>query len=356
MPKSLDPNSLAVTELITGLDLVEWQLRIAAGESIDMAQNEVPRRGHAIEVRIYAENPRNRFLPSTGTLVHLQFPGDVRVDSGVTAGDAVSVHYDPMLAKMIAHGPDREAAIASLDAALKHTEIAGVEHNVAYLRRVINHPVFRQGGYTTGMGEQHADELVVEPGPTFAICLLIALQRLMATDDPWGRRDGFRLNQTARFTVRVRQRKRTLELCLGSDYAMVDGVRKGVSDVVWNAGRLDCQIDGQRISANVVRAGEDVFVMCGGDTQRFALNVDDSDGYAQVAAVNLVLSPMPGQVISVSVAVGDRVAAGDVLLVVEAMKMEHSITAPRSGLVTAINCAAGDRVDDDVELIILGDT
>lgn len=349
-----------VTEAITGLDLVEWQLRIAAGENLDMSQDEVRRQGHAVEVRIYAENPRNRFLPSTGTLVHLEFPKNVRVDSGVIAGDVVSVHYDPMLAKVIAHGPNREAAIARLDAALKHTQVAGVEHNVAYLRRVIAHPAFREGGYTTGLGEQLANELVAEPGPTFAICALIALQRMNAAADPWGRGDGFRLNEPPRYKLQVLRGKQILDLCLSSDGALVHGVTFSVTDITCNEAtpgyQVSCRIEGQRVDARVVQADANVFVMCGGDTQRFALNVHDAASYAsQIGSSDRVTSPMPGQVISLSVAKGDRVKAGDVLLVIEAMKMEHNIQAPQSGVVRQVNCAVGERVDDGVELIVLGE-
>jgi 3-methylcrotonyl-CoA carboxylase alpha subunit len=353
-----------VTEAITGLDLVEWQLRIAAGESLDLAQNEVPRQGHAIEARIYAENPRNRFLPSTGTLAHLQFPDRVRVDSGVIAGDVVSVHYDPMLAKIIAHGADREAAIALLDAALKHTEVAGIEHNVGYLRRVIGHSAFAAGDYTTGIIDQHSDELVGDPGPKFAVCAVVALQQMAAGDAPWDRADGFRLNQPAQFKVRVRQGKQTLVLGLtgavGADnegqVASVGEQSLSVTDVVWNAGALSCQIDDERVIARVVRAADTLFVMSEGDTERFGLKMDDKVGLASTAGVaSRIVSPMPGQVISVAVAKGDRVKAGAVLLVVEAMKMEHTITASRAGVVAAVNCAAGDRVDDEAELIVLKD-
>jgi 3-methylcrotonyl-CoA carboxylase alpha subunit len=349
-----------VTEAITGLDLVEWQLRIAAGETLDLAQADVPRQGHAIEVRLYAENPRNRFLPSTGTLAHLAFPSGVRVDSGVIQGDVVSVHYDPMLAKVIAHGPDRASAIARLDAALAHTEVAGVEHNVAYLRRVMAHPVFRSGEYTTGLAEQYADELVREPGPAFAICALIAHQRIRAVPETWGRGDGFRLNQAPGYKLRLRRAKQTLALCLGIDSALVDDVSFSVSDITCEAAgadcKISCQIDGERTNARVVQTDSHLFVMSAGDTQRFTLTEDDAGGFASKAgSPGRVISPMPGQVISLSAGLGDRVNAGDVLLVIEAMKMEHTISAPRSGVVTEINCAVGGRVDDDVELVVLGD-
>jgi len=349
-----------VTEAITGLDLVEWQLRIAAGEKLDLSQEEVLRQGHAIEVRVYAENPRNRFLPSAGTLAHVEFPANVRVDSGVITGDAVSVHYDPMLAKVIAHGPDRAVAIARLDAALKRTELAGVDHNVAYLRSILGHPAFRAGTYTTGLIEQHADELVTEPAATFAICALLGLQHMAAAADPWGYVDGFRLNEAARYLRRLRQGKQTRALMLQAASAVVDDVRFAVSDVTFDdrppGCRLSCQIDGQRVDARVVQVGSNVFVMSGGDTQRFALTADDPGSYAAEAGrPGRVTSPMPGQVISLAVREGDRVQAGAVLLVVEAMKMEHTINAPRAGVVTAINCTVGQRVDDDLELIVLGD-
>jgi 3-methylcrotonyl-CoA carboxylase alpha subunit len=311
-----------------------------------------------VEVRIYAENPRKRFLPSSGTLAHLEFPDNVRVDSGVAAGDLVSVYYDPMLAKMIAHGPNREAAIARLDAALQQTEIAGVEHNVAYLRHVIAHPKFLDGSYTTDLGEQLAENLVTESDSALAICAVIALQRMGVAAGPWGRGDGFRVNEPPRYLRRVRQGKQTLDVCVSVDSALVDGVAYGVTEIVCRDAapgqQIRCVIDGQRIVARVVRRDTDVFVMHGGDTRKFTLDIDDLASYSsQAGSSGRITSPMPGQVISLSVAKGDRVTAGDVLLVVEAMKMEHAISSPRAGVVSEINCAVGERIDDDMDLIVL---
>ncbi|MFP6837481.1 MAG: biotin carboxylase N-terminal domain-containing protein [Pseudomonadales bacterium] len=347
-----------VTEAITGLDLVEWQLRIAAGEDLDFSQAEVRRQGHAVEVRIYAENPGKRFLPSSGTLAHLEFPDNVRVDSGVVAGDLVSVYYDPMLAKVIAHGPNREATIARLDAALQHTQIAGVEHNVAYLRRVIAHPQFLDGSYTTGLGEQLVDELVAESDSALAICAVIALQRMGVGAEPWERGDGFRLNEPPRYMRRVRQGKQTLDVSVGIDGARVDGVSYSVTEIVCRDAapgqQIRCVIEGQRIVARVVCRDTDVFVMHGGDTCKFTLDVDDLAGsLSQAGSSGRITSPMPGQVISLSVAKGDRVSAGDVLLVVEAMKMEHVISSPHAGTVSEVNCAVGERIDDETDLIVL---
>ncbi|HEY5679894.1 MAG TPA: biotin carboxylase N-terminal domain-containing protein [Pseudomonadales bacterium] len=343
-----------VTEAITGLDLVEWQLRVAAGEKLPFRQHEIPRNGHAVEARVYAENPARRFLPSTGTLAHVAFPQEVRVDAGVATGDAVSVHYDPMLAKVIAHGPDRDAAITSLERALARTEIAGVAHNVAYLRRLLAHPVFRGGDYTTGIAEEHADELLAEEDHLPAICAAIAAGRLGDSVGPWARRDGFRLNGPASFIQRFRRERKEVEVVLSEGQAQVDGEVFDVADVSWNEGVLALRVDGNRVGARVVTAGPSLYVIIGGSTARF--DPGDVEGAARSlgsAAGNRVVSPMPGQVIAVSVKPGDRVKAGAVLAVVEAMKMEHSVAAPRAGRVASVNCRVGDRVDEGVELVVL---
>ncbi len=345
-----------VTEAITGLDLVEWQLRVAAGEKLPFGQHEIPRNGHAVEARVYAENPLRRFLPSTGTLAHVAFPEDVRVDSGVASGDAVSVHYDPMLAKVIAHGPDRDAAITSLDRALARTEIAGVAHNVAYLRQLLAHPVFRGGDYTTGIAEDHADELLGQEEHLPAICAAIAARQLGDGVGPWARRDGFRLNGPASFAQRFKRERKEVEVVLGDGGARVDGEAFEIADVSWNDGALALRVDGNRVGARVVSAGSSLFVIIAGATAQF--DPAEGEGAARAlgaAAGDRVVSPMPGQVIAVPVKPGDRVKAGAVLAVVEAMKMEHTVAAPRAARVASVNCRVGERVDEGAELVVLED-
>ncbi len=342
-----------VTEAITGLDLVEWQLRIAAGEPLELTQDTVARRGHAVEARVYAENPRRRFLPSTGRLLRLRFPDAVRVDSGVAAGDAVGVYYDPMLAKIIAHGPDRMSALARLDHALAATEIAGVEHNIAFLRGVLAHEAFQSGDYTTHLVDDAAG-LLPARDRTDWVCAALMLREAAVTPGAWGAADGFRLNQPSAFRIELEQERRSRRIRLEQNVVTIDEESLPLSDVRVQGERLSFRLNGQTVAATVVVDEDTIYVMRGGATERFRRPSLDVAALAEAAGgAEHIVSPMPGQVLSVAVKAGDRVKAGQVLMVVEAMKMEHTITAPRDGTVTTVACAAGDRVDDGVELVAL---
>jgi len=344
-----------VTEAITGLDLVEWQLRIAAGERLTLSQQDVRCHGHAIEARVYAENPRKRFLPSTGRLLHVEFPPGVRVDSGVVTGDTVSVHYDPMLAKIIAHGADRPAALAALDAALRATEIAGVEHNIGFLRRVLAHPEFVGGAYTTGLIDQAGDDLVPEPDDTGPLLAALALQHRAGRAGAWGRVDGFRVNQRGCFEQTLRLDRKSVSVRIEGAQAWVDDRRYALQDAVFDGERWRLRIDQRQIHARVMIDGAAVHVVRDGATERWLLPRSDFDALSVGGLSDRITSPMPGQVIAIAVGVGDRVAEGAPLVVVEAMKMEHTLRAPKPGRVAALGCAVGDRVEEGVELVKLED-
>ncbi len=353
-----------VTEAITGLDLVEWQLRIASGERLPMVQEAIACRGHAVEARIYAENPRRRFLPSTGRLVRLRFPlaqhavpADVRVDSGVSAGDVVGVHYDPMLAKVIAHGPDRQTALARLDRALSATQIAGVEHNVAFLRAVLAQDAFRRGDYSTHLIDD-APDLLPRRDVSGWVCAALMLKRAAVTAGAWGAADGFRLNQPSAFAVELEHEHKTHRVVVDAGSVRVDGKLMALAGVRFADDRLEFRLDHRIIEAAALvvpaPAGDTVYVMRGGDTERFRRPRLDVAALADApGGAERIVSPMPGQVLSVAVKPGDKVKAGQLLLVVEAMKMEHSVTAPRDGTVVKLGCAVGDRVEDGVELVAL---
>jgi 3-methylcrotonyl-CoA carboxylase alpha subunit len=342
-----------VTEAITGLDLVEMQLHVAAGERLTVEQADLEVNGHAVEVRLYAENPSNKFLPSTGRLQHFHVPADVRVDTGVRSGDEISPHYDPMLAKIIAHGTDRQTAVAALANALRGAKVAGVEHNLGYLIGVLEHPAFTGGDYTTSLAEAVHEQVVPDQQAVFAVlAALFVLDREEATD-PWSAASGFRCNLPARRRVLLRKGKQTMQIDIDANCARVNAqilsLGAAIEDV---SGAVNARIDGHNRHALVLRDGRTLYVMCDGHTERFIEQTDDIGRYQnQSLSLGGVAAPMPGQVIAVNVAAGDTVKRGDVLVVVEAMKMEHSVIAPQAGTVKRVLFAAGDRVEEGVELV-----
>jgi acetyl-CoA carboxylase biotin carboxylase subunit len=313
-----------VTEAITGYDLVEWQLRVAWGEELPARQKEIAIHGHAVEARLYAEDPANGFLPSIGTLERLSLPDDVRVDSGVREGDTVTPFYDPMIAKVIAHDATREGAARKLAVALSHAKIAGPRTNNAFLIRALGSRDFLSGDIDTGFIERHIKELVPQVEPDEAI--LSAAARFVAddrpqTDDPWDARDGFRLSgasaQTVRFTT--------------------------------GAGRLNGAVP---LGIEVLRLKNgDIAAMRSGET--FVLHPYDPFESAESAGVasDRVATPMPGKIIQILVAPGDRVKKGQPLAVLEAMKMEHTLSAPADSTVESVDVAAGDQVNDGTVVV-----
>lgn len=350
-----------VTEAVTGLDLVEWQLRIAAGESLPFEQDDLHLDGHAVEARIYAENAQRNFLPSTGSLHWVSFPRNVRVDSGVRTGSAVSPHYDPMMAKVVAHGGNRQQAVARLRAALREVEIAGVEHNVAWLANVLDDPAFVAGTYTTGTVEQSADALVPKPDLLGVAIAAVATVLKRRRPDPWSLGDAFQANLPHEQVLRVRRGRDRFEVRLVADHGRFrvvapDGDVRLDAPTLAEDGLFRAQVNDRSTTAKTVVAGADVFVMREGATERINFVTPDAGAFANVVeAGGRVLAPMPGQVASVAVSEGDRVRAGDVLVIVEAMKMEHEVRAPGPGTVTAVRFAPGERVDEGVELVSIDD-
>lgn len=342
-----------VTEAITGLDLVELQLKVAAGDTLPLTQDQIQLNGHAVEARLYAENPGKRFLPSTGRLEHFFIPSTLRTDTGVRAGDEVTMHYDPMLAKLIAHGPDRAQAISALADALGEAEVAGVEHNLGYLRGVLVNEQFAAGDYTTGLAEAVHEDVVPrqqQPSAVLAALFVLAEQQV---DTLWGSSAGFRMNLPARRRVVLSQGKSTLTVEIVDDQAFVNDTGFSLAAVeVGENGRMVARIGEHSLQGRVLRRGTVLYVMSGGHTEKFTELTDDIGRYQrQALSQGGVTSPMPGQVIAVNVKPGDKVAQGDVLVVVEAMKMEHSVAAPKSGTVAKVLCAMGERVEEGVELV-----
>ena len=349
-----------VTEAITGLDLVEWQLRVAAGERLP---DHVPSiTGHAVEVRLYAEDPSRDFLPSIGTLRHLHLPEGVRIDSGVRSGDRITPDYDPMIAKIIAHGSDRPAALRLLAAALEETEAAGVRTNLGLLRRILVHPEFAAGGVDTGFIARNLEALlpVAEEVPEAAmIAAALAAVRARAeggaTGDPhspWVAVDSWRLNSlgvqsmTLRCggvsqVVRVRDAGRTIEL---------DGTPR-LAALRDDVGRTLLHWGDSTWPVTVLADPGAVTVILRGTTHVFEIVDTLAPTRTAAAAGGRVIAPIPGRVASVLVRPGDVAVRGQVLVVVEAMKMELALVAPDAGTVDAVRCAVGDMVEEGAELI-----
>ncbi|MGW1169504.1 ATP-binding protein [Streptomyces sp. NPDC002550] len=335
-----------VTELVTGLDLVEWQLRVAAGEKLGFAQEDVRLTGHAVEARICAEDPARGFLPSGGTVLLLDEPqGDgVRTDSGLSEGTEVGSLYDPMLSKVIAHGPDRETALRKLRAALGETVTLGVQTNAGFLRRLLAHPAVVAGDLDTGLVERVVEELVTTEVPEEVYEAAAAVRakalepRTDGWTDPFSVPSGWRLGGTPRppaFHLRVQD--------------PVTYTPRGSSTVT--DATVCVTLDGVRHTFH--RAGD--WIGRGGD----AWQVRDHDPVAASlsrsahAGADSLTAPMPGTVTVVKVAVGDEVTAGQSLLVVEAMKMEHVISAPHAGTVAELDVTPGATVAMDQVLAVI---
>ncbi|NJP89103.1 ATP-grasp domain-containing protein [Nonomuraea sp. FMUSA5-5] len=388
-----------VTELVTGLDLVELQLRVAAGERLPFGQEDVRLDGHAVEARVYAEDPARAFLPTGGRVLALREPGDalpsgeggalpggeggglpggrggvipgrqgggpvVRVDSGLVEGGVVGSEFDPMLSKVIAWAPDRDTALKALDRALAGTAVLGVVTNVPFLRALAAHPAVVKGELDTGLVERALPELLPEqsttpPGDVLAAAAL-TFHAMPQGDDPWEVTDGWRVGERAWTTWRLETRD-------GVHAAQVRGLPEESADVL---------LDGAAVPARIRRSGAELAVTIGGRTARY-LCVRDGDTLwlgrdgaswsftrhligdpgdragAAAAADGVVRSPMPGTVLVVKAQQGERVSEGQPLLIVEAMKMEHTVTAPRDGVVSELSARPGQPVDMDAVLAVV---
>lgn len=352
-----------VTEAVTGLDLVEWQLEVAAGNHLPIAnQAEVNLRGHAIEARLYAEDPLNDFLPVSGHIHHLSLPPQttgstlIRVDSGVDAGDVVSVFYDPMMMKVIAHAENREKCIESLRHALQQIRVAGLKTNRDFLVHLLASPVFAEARVTTNYLDNHPGEVFSNPGaPENHAFLCGAAITLMtashASSSPWDTLTNFRLTEA---------HAADLELVHGSQHHTVSvEIDRSVwiirlSDQafrcnVFEQGRdaLTFSIDGTVFELTSVQHGAKLTLFSLDRTLEFTVPLEDVD---HVEDEGNVQAPMSGKIISVLVTAGEEVLQGKPLAVIEAMKMEHTIKAPADGIVAAVHFTAGEIVDEGIDL------
>ena len=371
-----------VTELITGHDLVKWQLLVAAGQPLPVTQDELSLQGHAIEARIYAENPDNNFLPSIGTLAVLNFPehvafsdGDIRVDGGVRQGDTISPYYDPMIAKLIVRGDDRDQARARMVQVLECVESVGVHTNISFLRRLMLDDSFARADLDTGLIERQHDSLFPPHKPASHVVLGLAVATLLTHQgmaaqahqgpvdaNPWAVNDGWRLSQhySQQFSLVDGDTVRTLTL----DREGTQWTLNHDTDTLpfeWDAHQLDTghyavtlRLSGTQHRATAVLRGKQLHIFESGLTH--VLGTEDPALYGETDGDTHhggLTAPMPGKIIAVDVKAGDNVKSGQRLLVMEAMKMEHAIHAPADGSVEDIFFAVGDQVDDGAELITL---
>ncbi|MDP0928587.1 acetyl/propionyl/methylcrotonyl-CoA carboxylase subunit alpha [Paracoccus onubensis] len=334
-----------VTEAITGVDLVEWQLRVASGEPLPAKQEELSITGHAFEARLYAEDVPAGFLPATGRLAHLRFPEGVRIETGVRQGDSISPWYDPMIAKIVTHGPTRAVALRALEAGLVDTEVAGSVTNLDFLIALTRHDGFASGEVDTGLIERDLDALVTaaEPDPRTRALGVVGLSGLA---DP-AVKGGMTLWQPLRRTVTWDGGEAVIEVH-GPGAARVT-VDETAHEVRWQGDRW--WVDGSLRRNRIVTHDAGISVFGGRTVHLTPLDPLARDSAA--AGVEVTLAPMPGLVKSVHVQAGQTVKAGDRLAVLEAMKMEHSLTAWRDGVIAEVMTQAGDQVEAGAPLIRL---
>ena len=358
-----------VTEMITGEDLVEWQLLVAAGEPLPLEQHELLSGGHAIEVRVCAEDPANDFLPETGTMRLFATPAipagdDIRLDTGVVSGDTISVYYDPMIAKLITWGSDRGEAIRRMQSALGQTDVLGVRTNLEFLQQLVQHPAFVAGETDTGFIARHHDALMARPAiddlTLAAACARILLDEAMQPGgDPWSQNSGWRMNGFASRLIEFRVAGQDQPVACHID---TDGgiryFRRGDDHgsraaFVWlqrDDGSLKIRLDDTKSAVRVLRAGDAITVIT--PSGRHALTLFDPFHFEQedTGADGRLTAMMPGRVVKVMANVGDSVKKGQALIIMEAMKMEHTIVSPRDGVVDRVAFKENDLVPADAVL------
>jgi 3-methylcrotonyl-CoA carboxylase alpha subunit len=364
-----------VTEMVTGQDLVEWQLRVASGESLPLRQDELEISGHAFEARIYAEDPDNDFLPATGVLTYLQPPREnrhVRVDTGVLQGDEVSVYYDPMIAKLVVWDENRERALARLAKALSEYRVSGLTTNISFLYNLANSTAFMRAELDTGFIETHRDSLFhsseedrVQDLPLASLYLLLRLEqasraRASSTDpwSPWNTGSAWRLNEPGVHTGGVIVNGKDYDLPveeIGTErnrrFRITVGDRSVIAAGELNGNELYADIDGYRRRVVVVPHDDQFTLFTDQGSMQFALKLPDYGQDGARSTAGAFTAPMNGVVVKLLVEAGERVQKDQPVIIMEAMKMEHTLCAPCDGSVAEFRYQAGDQVDGGVELL-----
>ena len=370
-----------VTEMITGTDLVEWQLRVAAGQPLPKTQDQLSINGHSLEARVYAENPEKGFLPSIGTLRHMDtpaavsfelggtpgMPAAVRIDSGVRDGDAISPFYDPRIAKLIVWGADRNQALARMSQALAEFRLVGLASNIAFLKRLVEGSAFSGADLDTGLIERNQDELFPPPKSAPVGALALAAVALIEAEktasaavsanaaDPWGNALGWRLNSAYQRQLSFADENRSYDVRMtyrphGWDLS-VSGIDVDVSVAARDGAEISIKLGATSMHATVRRDGDLFHVFTGGRHFQLAYNNPMAHAGEAEATGGRLTAPMPGKVVAVLASKGQEVKKGDPLVIMEAMKMEHTIAAPSDGLVEEILYQVGDQVADGAPLL-----
>jgi len=357
-----------VTEFITGTDLVEWQLRVAAGQPLPKRQDELAIHGHALEARLYAEDADRGFLPSTGTLRRLRLPTpstNVRVDTGVEEGDSITPYYDPMIAKLIVWDVDRDAALRRMRQALADCQVVGVTTNAGFLRRLVQTDSFANAKLDTALIEREQAALAVTGDGEQALWELAAIAAVASTPaaaadardphSPWQAQDGWRLGVPAARSVPLQQaeRARTLKVWTTADGWRVQCGDAAPKQVVGHADgqTLSVQMDERRWRLQLQRDGDQLYLFASDGQHRFTLHDPVGESEQASADAGSLLAPMPGRIVATLVAAGTQVKRGTPLVVLEAMKMEHTLQAPADGTVKGYRAKAGDQVGDGAVLV-----
>ena len=357
-----------VTEFITGTDLVEWQLRVAAGQPLPKRQDELAIHGHALEARLYAEDADRGFLPSTGTLRRLRLPApstNVRVDTGVEEGDSITPYYDPMIAKLIVWDVDRDAALRRMSQALADCQVVGVTTNAGFLRRLVQTDSFANAKLDTALIEREQAALAVTGDGEQALWELAAIAAVASTPaaaadardphSPWQAQDGWRLGVPAARSVPLQQGERahTLKVWTTADGWRVQCGDAAPKQVVGHADgqTLSVQMDERRWRLQLQRDGDQLYLFASDGQHRFTLHDPVGESEQASADAGSLLAPMPGRIVATLVAAGTQVKRGTPLVVLEAMKMEHTLQAPADGTVKGYRAKAGDQVGDGAVLV-----